>query len=82
MCFLRIYSQSTRRKIRETYKSFLEETQVVSLIQTFRDALWPDGKLKPPEVPRTADEKDHTRDEANRKLSALVPGELRFAFKG
>lgn len=30
--------------------------------------------MKPPGVPRTAEEKLRTRDEANRKLSSLVPG--------
>lgn len=43
-------------------------------IDTFRDNLWPNGKLRGPGVPRTTEEKIRTRDEANRKLSALVPG--------
>lgn len=46
----------------------------MSFIDTFKNGLWPDGKLKPPGVPRTLDEKERTRDEANRKLSALMPG--------
>ena len=46
----------------------------MSFIDTFKSGLWPDGKLKPPSVPRTVDEKERTRDEANRKLSALMPG--------
>jgi hypothetical protein len=44
------------------------------VIHTFRDALWPGGQLKGPNSPRTHEEKTRTRDEANRKLSALVPG--------
>jgi len=52
----------------------MEETRVMTFIDTFKDGLWPDGKLKPPGVPRTLDEKERTRDEANRKLSALMPG--------
>jgi len=43
-------------------------------INIFRDSLWPDGKLRATSVPRTTEEKIRTRDEANRKLSALVPG--------
>lgn len=43
-------------------------------VDMFREALWPGGQLKPPGVPRTSEEKTRTRDEANRKLSALVPG--------
>jgi len=42
-------------------------------LTTLRDNLWPQGKLKPPGVPRTAEEKLRTKDEANRKLSSLVP---------
>ncbi|KAF7303221.1 hypothetical protein MKEN_01285900 [Mycena kentingensis (nom. inval.)] len=61
------------RKIREYTKLFLEESRIMPLVNVFRNGLWPGGKLKPPSVPRTADEKVKTRDEANRKLSSLVP---------
>ncbi|RDX51162.1 PhoX domain-containing protein [Lentinus brumalis] len=61
------------RKLRETVKSFLDEPHLMTFINIFRDGLWPGGSLKPPSVPRTAEEKLHTRDEANRKLSALMP---------
>lgn len=46
----------------------------MTFINAFRDGLWPGGSLKPPSIPRTVEEKLHTRDEANRKLSALMPG--------
>jgi len=52
----------------------LEESRVMSFIDTFKNGLWQDGKLKLPSVQRTLDEKERTRDEANRKLSALMPG--------
>ncbi|KAK0208716.1 PhoX domain-containing protein [Desarmillaria ectypa] len=61
------------RKIRETFKSLVGESRLLSYINTFRDGLWPGGKLKPPGVPRTSEERLRTRDEANRKLSALFP---------
>lgn len=51
---------------------------MLSFIKIFRDGLWPGGKLKPPTPPRTLDEKLRTRDEANRKLSSLVPGMLMY----
>jgi sorting nexin-25 len=44
------------------------------MINMFRDALWPGGQRKSPSILRTPEEKTRTRDEANRKLSALVPG--------
>lgn len=63
-----------RSKVRENVKIFLSETRVMSYINLLRDNLWPGGKLKPPGVPRSTQDKLRTRDEANRKLSALVPG--------
>ena len=53
----------------------------MAFITMFRDGLWPGGKLKAPSPPRTADEKSRTRDEANRKLSSLVPGMLYIRLK-
>ncbi|KAI0756273.1 PXA domain-containing protein [Daedaleopsis nitida] len=61
------------RKLRETFRSFLDEPHLMTFINAFRDGLWPGGNLKPPSIPRTVEEKLHTRDEANRKLSALMP---------
>ncbi|KAI0800642.1 PhoX domain-containing protein [Fomes fomentarius] len=61
------------RKLRDTSKSFLDESHLMTFINAFRDGLWPGGSLKPPSLPRTVEEKLHTRDEANRKLSALMP---------
>jgi sorting nexin-25 len=52
----------------------LDEARILSFIKIFRDELWPGGKLKPPSVPRTSEEKFRSKEEANRKLSSLVPG--------
>ncbi|KAI0828886.1 PXA domain-containing protein [Trametes gibbosa] len=60
-------------KLRETIKYFLDEPHLMTFINLFRDNMWPGGSLKPPSVPRTVEEKLNTRDEANRKLSALIP---------
>ncbi|KAI0778795.1 PXA domain-containing protein [Trametes elegans] len=68
-----VLGTTIERKLRETVKSFLDEPHLMMFINTFRDNLWPGGNLKPPGVPRTVEEKLHTRDEANRKLSALMP---------
>jgi sorting nexin-25 len=62
------------RKIRENIKASLDEARVLPFVKMFRDELWPGGKLKPTSTPRTSEEKIRTRDEANRKLSSLVPG--------
>jgi Sorting nexin C terminal len=47
---------------------------MLSFIGMFREGLWPGGELKLPDSPRTTEEKQRTRDEANRKLSSLIPG--------
>ncbi len=47
----------------------------MSYIGIFRDSLWEGGQLKAKGPSRTAEEKLRTRDDANRKLSALIPGE-------
>ncbi|KAF9479444.1 PhoX domain-containing protein [Pholiota conissans] len=61
------------RKIRENVKFLLSESRLLSYIALLRENLWPGGKLRPPGPPRSAEEKIRTRDDANRKLSSLVP---------
>jgi len=61
------------RKIRDNFKILLSESRVLSYITLLREGIWPGGKLKPTGVPRSGEEKIRTRDEANRKLSSLVP---------
>ncbi|KAL1742025.1 PXA domain-containing protein [Schizophyllum fasciatum] len=64
---------TVERKTRDIVKGLLEESRLMSYISIFRDSMWPGGKLKPPSVLRTAEEKMRTRDEANKKLSSVVP---------
>ncbi|KAI0962207.1 hypothetical protein AcV7_001100 [Taiwanofungus camphoratus] len=68
-----VFGGTIERKLRETFKVYLDEPHLMSYVNIFRDSLWPGGQLKPSGVPRTAEERLRTRDEANRKLSALVP---------
>lgn len=63
-----------RRKVRDNIRDWFNETHLMRFINIFRDSMWPDGKPKTPGIPRTTEEKIRTRDEANRKLSSLVPG--------
>lgn len=64
------------RKIRDNVRSLLSESRLLYYIGLLRDNMWPGGKLKVAGQPRTTEEKIRTRDEANRKLSSLVPGML------
>ncbi|KAF8846095.1 PhoX domain-containing protein [Paxillus ammoniavirescens] len=68
-----VFGDTIERKIRQSMKSLFEESRILPLLAMLRDNLWPGGKLKTPSQPRTAEEKHRSRDEANRKLSALVP---------
>ncbi|KAG2350753.1 hypothetical protein BDR05DRAFT_943117 [Suillus weaverae] len=61
------------RQIRQSIKSLFEESRIMPILGFFKDSLWPGGKLKPPGQPRSTEEITHSRDEANRKLSAVVP---------
>ncbi|KZT43860.1 hypothetical protein SISSUDRAFT_1013638 [Sistotremastrum suecicum HHB10207 ss-3] len=61
------------RKFRDTFKTFASDSSLVSLLNTFRDALWPGGQFKTNNTPRTPEERMTTRQSANRKLSALIP---------
>ena len=62
------------RKVRDTTNYFFDEMHVMNFIGTFRDSTWPGGQFRQPSAPRTAEEKAQARDDANRMLSALIPG--------
>lgn len=62
-------------------KAYLDESHLLSYIKLFKDALWPGGRLKASESPRSAEEKARTRDEANRKLTALFPGKIELMYQ-
>ncbi|KAG9314111.1 PhoX domain-containing protein [Chiua virens] len=68
-----VFGDTIEQKIRQSIYSLFEESRLLPLLATLRESVWPGGKLKPPSQPRTAEEKLRSRDEANRKLSALVP---------
>ncbi|GJE97425.1 nexin C terminal domain-containing protein [Phanerochaete sordida] len=68
-----VFGSTIERKLRETTKEFLDEPHLLSYIDIFRGSLWENGQLKTGGPPCTAEEKLRTRDEANRKLSALMP---------
>ncbi|KAJ3554983.1 hypothetical protein NM688_g2821 [Phlebia brevispora] len=69
-----VFGGTIERKLRETVKGQLDEAHVLTYVNMFRDAMWQDGQLKAGGPPRTAEEKLRTRDDANKKLSALIPG--------
>lgn len=74
LSWVRGADDALNRKLRETAKGLLDEPHLISYINIFRDSMWPGGQLKSSNTPRTAEERLRTREEANRKLSALMPG--------
>jgi sorting nexin-25 len=72
---------SLNRKVRDTVNHFLDEVNIMNSIGMFRDSMWPGGQLRPPASARSAEEKAQARDDANRMLSALIPG-IYFIFLG
>ncbi|CEL56796.1 Sorting nexin-12 OS=Schizosaccharomyces pombe (strain 972 / ATCC 24843) GN=snx12 PE=3 SV=1 [Rhizoctonia solani AG-1 IB] len=68
-----LLGSTIERKVRDTVRTSLAESQILGYITTFRNTLWPEGKLKPASVPRTDQEKVQTREQAHSKLSAIMP---------
>lgn len=68
-----ILGSTIERKVRDTVRTYLAESQVLSYVTTFRDTLWPDGKLKPSSASRSDQEKMQTREQAHSKLSVIMP---------
>ena len=66
--------EGLNRKVRDTVSHSLDEINIMNSIGMFRDSMWPGGQLRPPPTPRSAEEKIKARDNANRMLSALIPG--------
>jgi sorting nexin-25 len=65
------------RKLRESVNTYVDESHIMGYLRMFRDTLWPGGQFRGSSIPRTSDEKKRTREEANHKLSTLIPGEDR-----
>lgn len=61
------------RKVRDNFKTLVQEDAVVKYIQLLRDNMWPQGQLNRNRVPRTSSEKAKTRREASLMLATLVP---------
>ncbi|KAL5495116.1 TRM8_1 [Sanghuangporus weigelae] len=68
-----VFGDTVERKFRETMSYLLDEPHLLSYINIFKDSMWLNGRPKPPEESRSAEERARTRDEANRKLATLLP---------
>ncbi|KAI7875789.1 hypothetical protein K492DRAFT_240110 [Lichtheimia hyalospora FSU 10163] len=68
-----ILGGTIERKLRETVNFLETEPMIVFYLKKITSSLWPDGKTLTFKPPRRPDEKQHTKEEANRKLSAWLP---------
>ncbi|KAF2800870.1 hypothetical protein K505DRAFT_320118 [Melanomma pulvis-pyrius CBS 109.77] len=60
------------RKVRDQFATFLSEDNIVKYIDTLKDSMWPNGRMKA-KVERTAADRTKSRKEANVVLATLVP---------
>ncbi|KAI1327385.1 PXA domain-containing protein [Xylariaceae sp. FL0255] len=61
------------KKVRENFKTLVQEEAILKYIGLLRDSMWPQGQLNRNRVPRTGIEKSKTRREASLMLATLVP---------
>ncbi|KIY50408.1 PhoX domain-containing protein [Fistulina hepatica ATCC 64428] len=73
MILQQVFGSTIERSVRDVVKTYTDEAHILSYIETFRNSMWEDGKLRPPSAPRISEEKTRTRNDAMRKLSAAVP---------
>ncbi|KAF2018666.1 hypothetical protein BU24DRAFT_405432 [Aaosphaeria arxii CBS 175.79] len=60
------------RKVRDNFDTFLSEDNIVKYIETLKDSMWPNGKLKQ-STERTAADRSKSRTEAGVVLATLIP---------
>ncbi|KAI7908175.1 PXA domain-containing protein [Cokeromyces recurvatus] len=68
-----ILEGTIERKLKETVKHLSSSSMIVFYFNNIIDNLWPDGGPLKFKEPRKLEEKIHTREEANRKLSTWLP---------
>lgn len=64
---------TVERKVREAARNAMQDDSMARYVETLKGIMWPDGKPRPPSVPRNDFEKERTRKEAGLLLAALVP---------
>lgn len=60
------------RKVRDSFATLTSEDSIARYIDTLKDSVWPNGKLKQ-SVERTQAERDKSRKQAGMVLATLIP---------
>ncbi|OAD70327.1 hypothetical protein PHYBLDRAFT_86166, partial [Phycomyces blakesleeanus NRRL 1555(-)] len=68
-----IFGGTIERKLRESMRFLESEPMILFYFRRLTDTLWPEGASLSFKPPRRPEEKQHTREEANRKLSTWLP---------
>ncbi|KAL0089174.1 PXA domain-containing protein [Phycomyces blakesleeanus] len=71
-----IFGGTIERKLRESMRFLESEPMILFYFRRLTDTLWPEGASLSFKPPRRPEEKQHTREEANRKLSTWLPGKV------
>jgi sorting nexin-25 len=61
------------RKVREMFSNLLSENSVVGYIDTLKDSMWPNGRMKAAGPERTEGDREKSRKAASEVLCTLVP---------
>ena len=60
--------------MRDGVKVALENQNLVIYADTLKSVMFPNGAMRPPSIPRTAEQKEATRAAAHRRLGIMLPG--------
>lgn len=61
------------RKVRDSFATMLSDNNIVKYIDTLKDAMWPNGRMKVGGPERTAQDKEKSRKAASQVLGTLIP---------
>jgi len=70
------YGKSIDREVQDTMNWVFSEPMLIFYLETFRDAMWPGGKLPSPPTPRSDEDKTKTKKEAEAKFLKCTPQSL------
>lgn len=70
------FGKSIDRELQEFTNWVVSEPMLIFYLETFQNAMWPDGKPAPPVPTRSDEEKAHTKEEARKRFLKIAPQAL------
>ncbi|OXB76769.1 UNVERIFIED_CONTAM: hypothetical protein H355_016250 [Colinus virginianus] len=67
------FGRTINKQIRDTVHWMFSEAMLVYYIGIFRDAFWPNGKLAPPPIAKSDEQRQETKQRAQQKLLENIP---------